>query len=101
MRLIDADALIKENVITKFDYSEVVDIEDIIAAPTIDAVSVVHGYWIPPGYPYHWYKSTCSICGYEDKQSGGDKETLAEYHESNYCPHCGARMDGHREEGNV
>lgn len=34
-RLIDADALIREHALTKFDWSDAVDVDDIKAAPTI------------------------------------------------------------------
>jgi len=70
----------------------------LMTIPAVDAVEVVHGEWLPPKGQYHWYKATCSVCGYEDEQSGGDAETLAEYHRLNYCPRCGARMDGQRRE---
>ena len=52
--------------------------------PTVDAVEVVHGRWINPymnryGHPCH----CCSICGFK-----------ASYQDKNYCPNCGAKMDG-------
>lgn len=53
--------------------------------PAVDAVEVRHGEWIWDGYVYDtpWQ---CSEC-----QKLND---IA----SNYCPYCGARMDGRREE---
>ena len=53
-------------------------------APTVDAVEVVHGRWINPymnryGHPCH----CCSVCGFK-----------ASYQDKNYCPNCGAKMDG-------
>ena len=64
----------------------------IFHAPTVDAVEVVHGRWIPleydgyaDGYPV-WDLWECSECGEEHK---GDEDTL-----TNYCPNCGAKMDG-------
>ena len=48
---------------------------------TIDAAPVVHGRWITVShYPYP-DGARCSVCG---------KETT----ENNYCPNCGAKMDG-------
>ena len=52
--------------------------------PTVDAVEVVHGRWINPymnryGHPCH----CCSECGFK-----------ASYQDKNYCPNCGAKMDG-------
>jgi len=53
-------------------------------APTVDAVEVVHGRWVNPymnryGHPCH----CCSICGFK-----------ASYQDKNYCPNCGAKIDG-------
>lgn len=45
--------------------------------------AVVHGRWIPPEYPN--FLSTCSICG--------SQGLTLKY---NYCPICGAKMDGER-----
>jgi hypothetical protein len=47
--------------------------------PTIDAVPVVHGRWV---YRKSWDKLVCSNCSLESDRSW------------NYCPNCGARMDG-------
>ena len=56
-------------------------------APTIDAVPVVHGEWIEiSDDPLHGLKK-CSNCGELSC-------CLA-----NYCPDCGAKMDGERREG--
>lgn len=48
--------------------------------PTVDAVEVVHGYWTEYGIGHG--RSFCSECGYNGKRS------------MNYCPECGAKMDG-------
>lgn len=53
------------------------------------------GRWIPPRYPYIWYKATCSICGYEDPASYGGAEWKGKkWIPLNYCPNCGADMRG-------
>lgn len=47
--------------------------------PTVDAVEVVYGRWIKKNWSV-----TCSVCG-----------SLAIAHDGkNYCPYCGAKMDG-------
>ena len=67
-------------------------------APTVDAVEVVHGRWkaIPPVTPDGWRNSKtgekvfpmcCSVCG--DAYMNGPY---------NYCPNCGAKMDGGNED---
>ena len=94
MRLIDADAFLKRNEVyadCEFIHPmyqntlrEIVDDE-----PTIDAVQVRHGEWIGDrlvttnGGTYGVRR--CSRCEayYQDIGYGWD-----------YCPNCGARMDG-------
>lgn len=51
-----------------------------------DVVPVRHGYWIsknPHGYEWIF---VCSNCDYIDGYPFNDR--------SNYCPNCGAKMDG-------
>ena len=61
-------------------------------APTVDAVEVVHGYWVilPDDY-FDLVEMKCSVCG----ESWGFEEyedcIPQNYH---YCPNCGAKMDG-------
>ena len=60
---------------------------DIEAAPTVDAVEVVHGRWLgwgKSGTPTYENYGTCSVCG-------EDAEIYTEHR--NYCPNCGAKMD--------
>ena len=57
-------------------------------APTIDAEPVRHGRWGETqviGYDgiHPVYGKPCSKCGYE-----------TELYKPNYCPNCGAKMDG-------
>ena len=49
--------------------------------PTVDAVEVVHGRWMQARYT----EAPLYICSECDK---------TEYKEHNYCPNCGAKMDG-------
>lgn len=101
MRLIDADALIND-ILTdygcdpKYIADETIDglkpytdnliLERIGLQPTIDAVPVVHGYNLREDTPSLF---ECSICGWSCNDTYyGDTDTY------NYCPNCGARMDG-------
>lgn len=56
---------------------------DITQMPTIDAVPVMHAKLVNPN-PY----GECSICGY----------LIDIRQEYNYCPNCGAKMDGGKDD---
>lgn len=70
--------------------------------PAVDAVPVVHGRWIDErGNAVGWddindccpkRSCWCSVCG--DWLTGSDQYATT----GNYCPNCGARMDGERKE---
>ena len=59
--------------------------DEIEAAPTVDAVEVVHGRWIDVNCR-EYLGSYCSHC-----------QKWCDY-KYKYCPNCGAKMDG---DGNV
>ena len=64
---------------------------DIENFPVADVVPVVHGRWIsknPHGYEWVF---VCSNCDYVDGYPFNDRP--------NYCPNCGAKMDGGIENG--
>ena len=67
-------------------------------APTVDAVEVVHGRWETDKEDIEWGNSLkrkhCTNCG---KRPHFDKEKR-EFVLSDFCPNCGAKMDG---DGNV
>ena len=91
-RLIDANALIdwidmghlRNPLETCYSERDVVDMLE--SRPTVDAVEVVHGRWNKEtDMDEDWgemdyYK--CSVCG------------KCQFGETNYCPNCGAKMDG-------
>lgn len=88
-RLIDADALVEKfwqpecRTQTRRDFVAMVNY-----APTVDAVPVVHGEWIPTKM-IDVYSGREIIDGYICDQCGRDA-----MRKSNYCPNCGAKMDG-------
>ena len=57
--------------------------------PIVDAVEVVHGRWIGETGVYMW-RQNCSIC------NGPVYNKMKPYY--NYCPFCGAKMDGGNED---
>ena len=91
-RLIDANALgigrakreVFDNPAYADGWNSAIDI--IENAPTVDAVEVVHGRWSPVTYGLgvtvtRWMCSNCKK--YENS-----------YGRTNYCPNCGAKMEG-------
>ena len=117
MRTIDADALAWVLKHSK-TYHKVIALDVVLDAvrcsPTIDAVSVVHGEWIPATWqdeqcPERLKRHKCSECGQRAKQILVRTELVDNYycnkaapiteytHEeqlSKYCPNCGAKMKG-------
>ena len=54
-------------------------------APSVDVAPVVHGRWIEQEKYTFGVMYDCSICGDRILDTG---------HSWNYCPNCGAKMDG-------
>ena len=84
MRLIDADDLItqmesdaEQMESMAFKFATYAAINEARHAPTVEPERKT-GHWIE-----HYGDSKCSECGYELK-----------IYDTNYCPNCGARMDG-------
>ena len=94
MRLIDADALVENlELIAKYQpdckQSTILGVcATIRATKAVDAEPVRHGYWIQSkSVPaYH----SCSYCHAAHKMH----ESCNTYVLLNYCPNCGAKMDG-------
>jgi hypothetical protein len=86
-RLIDANVLTDDTYILNSWDAPIVRawLDD---QPTVDAVEVVHGRWIWKPIQNKTWVLTCSVCGSEE----GAHELY------NYCPNCGAKMDGGNED---
>ena len=91
-RYIDADALLEKawDADTRIGYVQVVDVGDVIDAPTISPDEVRGaGKWIDNGVRA-W---SCSCCGtplnHIRQFASFEKNELP-----NYCPSCGARLTG-------
>lgn len=91
MRLIDADKLKPDTKTFTSAYSEELtefySQEAIDNAPTVDAEPVKHGYWIEK-------RSSTGVFDYYFVCSECHKNTLGFLIAPDYCPHCGAKMDG-------
>ena len=83
-RLIDANAFASGWMLAKFTEingkMRLIRTMRLQDAPTVDAVEVVHGRWKEPYLLY----IVCSECG----------TGYVKYETYNYCPNCGAKMDG-------
>lgn len=66
------------------DGVDAVDIKDVDAIPAADVAPVRHGRWVPTKAPFMNECEDCSVCGYRTVWG----------HRYNYCPNCGAKMDG-------
>lgn len=77
-----------------------IELENCVKAlPTADVAPVLHGRWdnVPNTYmsviskdgAYHGNATTCSVC----------HEVNPNAYKTNYCPNCGAKMDGGEESG--
>ena len=93
MRMIDANAL-KTSFEEDGHLSSYIE-EFIDNAPTIDAEPVRHGRWIQSKtvYAYH----NCSLCKVPHKM----QMSCNVYVLLKYCPHCGAKMDGGKDDENA
>lgn len=84
-RYIDADELLKEA--SKDGAYGYVSAEQIVDFPTADVAVIKHGRWIYLGGVDAF---ECSVCGRQMVRNIFD-----------YCPWCGAKMEGHFEEPEI
>lgn len=82
-----------------YGHADVVFVNDIENAPTVDAVEVKHGRWrekiLVGGFAEEW-GYVCSECGctVSDRSNLGIGRYASKNQRLNYCPNCGAKMDG-------
>ena len=85
---IEREALIEEakhNKAVCQAIADIVDVKDIINnTPVADVAPIRHGHWVKekPDVLIHWHCSVCKNCYYLEEPN------------ANYCPNCGAKMDG-------
>ena len=93
MRLIDADRLLQG-----YEDHDFIDTHVVWNAPTVEAEPVRHGKWVDtetfkrPWFRHHIFE--CSVCRNTLDMDGVN----AGRGDANYCPNCGAKMDGREEE---
>lgn len=100
MRLIDADALMREfaGFVRKSNNSDFADVptwNDAVSllgsAPTIEAEPLRHGHWLyTDAWPHRVYCSVCYRTYALKHWQIWEDGSLARA----YCPNCGAKMDG-------
>ena len=59
------------------------EVPETMKIPAADVKPNIKGYWIKTGYKFICY--SCSECGYDIEKT-----------KFNYCPNCGAKMEGER-----
>ena len=96
MKLIDADKMRDdwlENGENEFVYDTNAVLESIDAQPTVDAALVVHGRWNPkPIYKANGNGGVYKYCDlYFCSECATERPFVPPF---NYCPNCGAKMDG-------
>ena len=104
------DGLISRSKLIEFAnnyFGGVIDCNDIARFPTIDAEPVRHGRWIETNKPgwvngqfYETPRLVCPFCtreaahySVEEAEQGGCVTTVL-WLRTDYCPNCGAKMDG-------
>lgn len=101
----EAITRIKDDGILGSGYSDDERMDDVIdileSCHVVDAVEVVHGRWIPSDIDIDeheecmsddadFYDWECSACHYQMSYV----DPVKRRHLTNYCPNCGAKMDG-------
>ena len=67
------------------------DLKDSI--PAADVAPVVHGVDLSPCNNGKWFR--CSVCGFGfNDYYSNDERMMNSSNNLNYCPNCGAKMDG-------
>lgn len=101
VKYVDADKAIE--IITEVIHDTVIEDTDVVAyevreafisMPTADVQEVKHGQWQQEDVVYGmdieaWQSAKCSACG-----RFHTTPFLYYFNGYNYCPHCGAKMDG-------
>jgi hypothetical protein len=78
----------RKNMIIMADYIDKEAALSLVQPDAPKVVPVVHGRWVHTDLASHWYgKDECSACTYHEN----DRSDLSHF---NYCPNCGAKMDG-------
>ena len=88
-----SDALQAVGDIHPLDYNGQGIVERIKAIPAADVVEVRHGRWVYAGFLGQFPVYKCSLCG----NMARDYRAVL-LHCVNYCPSCGAKMDGGQDE---
>ena len=60
--------------------------------PTADVAEIRHGYWIEKNLDdFRKVECSCSMCGWSGVEN---YDSYVDIHDFEFCPYCGAKMDG-------
>ena len=94
MRLIDADLINRDT------FSDCENATECVYAigniPTADVQTVVHRKWIKDVDDEYEFTYICSKCGSNCTSSIDIENNTKTMYRTKYCPNCGARMDGEK-----
>ena len=85
---IERDAVV--DLITRRYENPEICTQEINSIPAADVAPVVHGRWME-----HLDEMECSVCKRQWNYCDNDTNTF------NFCPNCGATMDGERKDGDA
>lgn len=76
-------------------FSNMISAYDVAEIPAADVAPVVHGRWFDTGVENETGNIYfCSVCNKYNNPNKKDVEMKRAKEKPNYCPNCGARMDG-------
>lgn len=96
MKLVDIEPLMKNgwHLVQTGESNRFLRSKSLADVPIVDAMEVVHGRWIST-YKVNWWTGTSDRDGFVCSRCARHFKSKLRF---NYCPNCGAKMDGERKD---